>query len=281
MGVGLVLNLIQVFVEYHKTGDYMDQDIHALMEISHSPASQIAYNIDTRLAGELLNGMVRHPAVIDARIIDTDGHTLAAASSGRVDSSHRWISDLLFGDFRRYSTGLQVPDLKNMDLGHLVVTISPNHYGNLFLSRAGFILLSGIFKSLVLTAMLLVAFYLLLTKPSLKVISSLQNVGSAPEKARLQVPQSHEEDEIGTLVEIINRHLETVDGTVRQMRAIKDEMKNYSSKLEREVEDRTQEISEKNEALKRGNRALVRAKEEAVRRAQIRARFATPPSADG
>lgn len=273
MGVGLVLNLIQVFVEYHKTGDYMDQDIHALMEISHSPASQIAYNIDTRLAGELLNGMVRHPAVIDARIIDTDGHTLAAASSGRVDSSHRWISDLLFGDFRRYSTGLQVPDLKNMDLGHLVVTISPNHYGNLFLSRAGFILLSGIFKSLVLTAMLLVAFYLLLTKPILKVISSLQNVGSAPEKARLQVPQSHEEDEIGTLVEIINRHLETVDGTVRQMRAIKDEMKNYSSKLEREVEDRTQEISEKNEALKRGNRALVRAKEEAVRRAQIRARF--------
>src|SRR5690554_569479 len=273
MGVGLVLNLIQVFVEYHKTGEYMDRDINALMEISHSPASQIAYNIDTRLAGELLNGMVRHPAVIDARIIDPDGHTLAAATSNRVDSSHRWINDLLFGDFRRYETGLRVPDLKEMDLGYLVVTISPNHYGNLFLSRAGFILLSGIFKTLVLTAMLLVTFYWLVTKPILSVISSLQHVGSASEKARLQTPNSHEEDEIGTLVDIINRHLETVDASIRQMRALKDEMKDYSSKLEREVEERTQEITEKNAALKRSNRALVRAKEEAVHRAQIRARF--------
>ena len=80
MSVGLVLNLIQVTVEYHSTRNYMDQDIQALLEISHSPASQIAYNIDTRLAGELLNGMLRHPAVIDARLLDSDGHTLAAAS---------------------------------------------------------------------------------------------------------------------------------------------------------------------------------------------------------
>ncbi|WP_372957088.1 ATP-binding protein [Marinobacter sp.] len=273
MVVGLALNLIQVTVEYHSTRDYMDQDINALMEISHSPASQIAYNIDTRLAGELLNGMLRHPAVIDARILDTDGHTLAAASRGSGGTRYRWISDLLFDDSRRYSSELKVSDLEDIDLGNLMVTISTNHYGNLFLSRASFILVSGVLKSLVLSVMLLVVFYFLLTKPMLKVISSLQDVRNAPEKARLPVPRSHEEDEIGSMVAIINRHLETVDASLSQLRTVESQMKDYSGKLEREVDDRTREISEKNEALQRGNRALIRAKEDAVRRAQTRARF--------
>lgn len=273
MVVGFVLNLIQVTVEYHSTGAYMDQDIEALMDISHSPASQIAYNIDTRLADELLNGMLRHPAVIDARILDSRNRTLSAASRGSGDANYRWISDLLFGETRRYSTELEVPDLQQIDLGHLVITISTNYYGNLFLSRATFILISGILKSLVLSAMLLVVFYFVLTKPLIRVISSLLDVRNAPEKARLPVPSSHEHDEIGSMVAIINRHLQTVDTSLSQLRTVESQMKDYSGKLEREVEDRTREISEKNEALQRGNRALIRAKEDAVRRAQTRARF--------
>ena len=273
MAVGLVLNLIQVLVEYHSTRAFMDQDIEALMDISHSPASQIAYNIDTRLAGELLEGMLRHPAVIDARIMDTKNRTLSAASRGSGDGNYRWLSDLLFGETRRYSAELEVPDLQEIELGELVITISTNHYGNLFLSRATFILISGILKSLVLSGMLLVVFYFVLTKPMMRVINSLQDVRNAPEKARLPVPPSHEYDEIGSMVAIINRHLQTVDASLSQLRQVESQMKDYSGKLEREVEDRTREISEKNEALQRGNRALIRAKEDAVRRAQTRARF--------
>jgi signal transduction histidine kinase/ActR/RegA family two-component response regulator len=273
MTEGLVLNLIQVAVEYESTRSYMDQDIEALMDISHSPASQIAYNIDTRLADELLDGMLQHPAVIDARILDPGNRTLSAASRGSGDGRYRWISDLLFGETRRYSRELEVPDLKEVELGKLVITISTNHYGNLFLSRATFILISGILKSLVLSAMLLVVFYFVLTKPMMRVINSLQDVPDAPEKARLPVPPSHEHDEIGRMVAIINRHLQTVDVSLSQLREVESQMKDYSGKLEREVEDRTREISEKNEALQRGNRALIRAKEDAVRRAQTRARF--------
>lgn len=273
MAVGLVLNLIQVWVEYQSTHTYMDQDIEALMDISHSPASQIAYNIDTRLASELLDGMLRHPAVIDARIQDAKNRTLSAASRGSGDGDYRWISDLLFGETRRYSTELEVSDLQQIDLGRLVITISTNYYGNLFLSRAAFILVSGILKSLVLSAMLLVVFYFVLTKPMMRVIGSLLDVRNAPEKARLPVPPSHEQDEIGSMVAIINRHLQTVDASLSQLREVESQMKDYSGKLEREVEDRTREISEKNEALQRGNRALIRAKEDAVRRAQTRARF--------
>ena len=80
MVLGLVLNLVQVTLDDFSARDSMEQEIRALIEISHSPASQIAYNIDIRLAEELLDGLLRHPATIDARIIDNNGQTMAAAS---------------------------------------------------------------------------------------------------------------------------------------------------------------------------------------------------------
>lgn len=274
MSLGIVLNIVQVALDFFSARDSMEQEIRALIDISNSPASQIAYNIDIRLAEELLDGLLRHPATIDARITDSNGQTMAAASSSSPESRYRWISDMLFGESRTFSEVLKVPQLTDLTLGELTITIDTYHYGLLFLERAAYTLLSGLFKSLILTLALLGIFYFTLTRPMLGVISALSRVkADTPEKARLPVPHNHREDEIGVMVGIINRHLETIDYSLAQLRDAESAMKNYSSKLEREVEDRTREISEKNEALQRGNRALVRAKEDAVRRARSRANF--------
>ncbi len=274
MLLGLALNLVQVGHEFFQAREAMDEDIQALLEISRSPASQIAYNIDARLAEELLAGLLKHPAIIDARIVDPENRTLAAASRTSNQSSYRWLSDLLFGPIRFYSTNLRVPQLEDIALGELAVTIDTYHYGTNFLDRAGYTIASGFIKSLVLSVMLLFVFYFVLTKPMLRVIEGLREVSpKTPEKARLPVPASHEEDEIGLMVAIINRHLDTIDASLEKLRLAEGEMKNYSIKLEREVEDRTREISDKNLALQRGNRALIRAKEDAVRRARSRANF--------
>lgn len=274
MLLGFILNMVQVTLDYFHARQAMDGEIQALIEISHSPASQIAYNIDTRLAEELLDGLLKHPAIVDARIVDPENRILAASSKSSADSDYRWLSDLLFGSSRSYSDHLQVPQLAEVPLGELAITIDTYYYGNEFLNRAGYTLLSGFLKSLVLSIMLLFVFYFVLTKPMLRVIAALGEVEpKTPEKARLPIPPSHEEDEIGTMVEIINQHLDTIDSSLNQLRAAEATMKNYSSQLEREVEARTREISDKNEALQSGNRALVRAKEDAVRRAHARASF--------
>lgn len=274
MALGLVLNVIQITLDYFSAKESMEKEIHALIDISNSPASQIAYNIDVRLAEELLDGLLRHPATIDARITDNDNETMAAASKSSPVSPYRWVSDLLFGPDRVFRQELQVPQLEDLPLGHLIVTIDTYHYGAQFLQRAGYTLISGLLKSLILSAALLAIFYFVLTRPMLNVISALSQVqASTPEKVRLPIPANHREDEIGTMVGIINQHLETIDSSLAQLRHAESAMKNYSTQLEQEVADRTREISEKNEALQRGNRALVKAKEDAVRRARARANF--------
>ena len=274
MALGLVLNFAQIALDYFSARESLENEIHALVDISNSPASQIAYNIDVRLAEELLDGLLRHPATIDARIVDNDNQTMAASSKSSPESPYRWVSDLLFGSDRVFRQELRVPQLEDLPLGELVLTIDTYHYGAQFLERAGYTLISGLFKSLILSAALLMIFYFVLTRPMLNVISALSQVrASSPEKVRLPIPHNHRDDEIGTMVGIINQHLETIDSSLAQLRQAESAMKNYSTQLEQEVEDRTREISEKNQALQRGNRALVKAKEDAVRRARARANF--------
>lgn len=274
MVLGLALNLIQITLDYFNARAAMRSEIQALIEISQSPAAQIAYNIDVRLAKELLDGLLRHPATIDARIVDSNGQTMAAAHKRSDDSSYRWLSDLLFSNTLRFSTELRVPQLRGLALGHLVVTIDTFHYGFQFLERSAHTLGIGLLKSLALSAALLAIFYFVLTRPILNVIETLNQVNrKSPEKVRLPIPARHEKDEIGTMVGIINQHLETIDSSLVQVRAAESAIKHYSTRLEQEVADRTREISEKNKALQQSNRALVRAKEDAVRRARARANF--------
>ena len=274
MVVGLALNLIQITLDYFSARDSMEQEIRALMRISHSPASQIAYNINIRLAEELLDGLLQHPATTEARILDADGRTMAATSQGIPDSRYRWLSDQLFGDSQTFTSELKVPQLQDLPLGELQLTIDTYHYGIQFLERSIYTLLIGLLKSLALSGVLLAVFYFVLTRPVLGVINTLSRVkASSPEKVRLPVPEHHQHDEIGTMVGIINQHLENMENSVARLRAAESAMKNYSVQLEQEVQDRTREISEKNQALRQGNRALVKAKEDAVRRAHSRAGF--------
>ena len=160
MLVGLALNLVQITQDYFSAKTDMEQDIRALMRISHSPASQIAYNLNIRLAEELLrrrqqHHVLEHPATTDARILDSEGNTMSSASKSKPASRYRWLSDQLFGTSRVFSSELNVRQLENLPLGRLQVTIDTYHYGTEFLERASYTLLIGLLKSLALSIVLL------------------------------------------------------------------------------------------------------------------------------
>ena len=67
-----------------------------------------------RLADELLDGLLQHPAAIDARLIDNEGQTMSASSESSLESRYRWASDLLFGADRVFRESLRVPQLADL-----------------------------------------------------------------------------------------------------------------------------------------------------------------------
>jgi len=274
MSVGLLLNLVQVSLEYLDAQREIRRDVLALERIAQSPASHIAYNLDAHLARELLNGLLKHSGVVAGRIVDPSGEVLAAAARPESSTANRWLTDILFGPSYVSRTELHVAAALDIDLGHLELTIDTGFYGDGFLRRSFNTLLLGALKSLVLSMILLVVFHFIITEPLTRLVRTLREVKpDTPEKARLPMPRGHEDDELGVMVTIINQHLAALDESLDRTRAAEAEIKGYSASLEQQVRDRTRQILEKSEALEKGNRALVKAKEEAMVRARNRADF--------
>jgi uncharacterized membrane protein YjdF len=51
--LGMLLSLLQIGIDYASEDASINREIQSLLEISHNPASRIAYNIDAELAQEL------------------------------------------------------------------------------------------------------------------------------------------------------------------------------------------------------------------------------------
>ena len=271
--LGILLGLAQVVVDYRSEDALIDQEVQAQINVSLSPAARIAYNIDAELAMELVSGLLEAPQVVRAEIIDNNGIALASVSRPMATSRYRTVSDALFGRRRDYSQPLYVEHAPNELLGHLVIEVDTFYQGASFLRRAGLTMLSGFVLSLVLSLVLMVLFYAMLTKPLVRLINDLLDMRTEGERSRLPCPDGHERDEIGALVEVINRQLQSIDVNLRQKLRAEERLRKYLEELESIVETRTTEVQLTNAQLRESNRELEASREAALDMARARSAF--------
>ena len=272
--LGTLLSLIQVGVDYASQDASINREVRALLDVSHNPAARIAYNIDAELAQELVVGLLRSPAVIRAEIIDNANAPLATADRPPAESHLRGLSDFLFGQQRTYEEPLFVEHAPAESLGVLRLEIDTFVFGNDFLRRAGMTFLSGFVRSLMLSLILLVLFYALLTKPLVSLIDALsRHDPRSPSRLRLPCPRGHERDEIGVLVEVTNRQLNRISVEMEQRREAEDRLTQYLEELESIVAARTAELKAANARLTLSNQELEHARQTALAMAQARGNF--------
>ncbi|WP_263141061.1 response regulator [Pseudomonas sp. RIT-PI-AD] len=272
--LGLLLSLIQVGIDFATEDASIDREIRTLLEISHSPAARIAYNIDAELAQELVLGLLRSPAVIGAEIVDNSGMVLARVKRPRSESGDRMLSDFLFGERRYFTDPLYITHAPLENLGTLNLEIDTYAFGSSFLRRALLTLVVGFVRSLLLSLILLVLFYAMLTKPLVGLIRSLseRDILSLA-RDRLPCPPGHEKDEIGVLVEVTNRQLASIASENEQRRQAEDRLTGYLGELENIVSERTAALKAANDRLSQSNQELDVARAQALEMAQARAAF--------
>ena len=134
--LGTLLSLLQIGIDYASEDASINREILSLLEISHNPASRIAYNIDAELAQELTLGLLRSPAIIGAQLIDNNNTVLASVKRPGVQSGYRVISDFLFGANRQFEDRLYLDHLPTESLGILRLDVDTYSFGNRFLRRA-------------------------------------------------------------------------------------------------------------------------------------------------
>ena len=271
--LGTLLSLIQVSLDYASEDASIDREIHSLLEISHNPAARISYNIDAELAQELVLGLLRSPAVMRAEIIDNSGLVLASVDRPPEQSRYRVFSDFLFGERRQFEDPLFVDHAPNEPLGVLRLEVDTFAFGSDFLRRAMLTLLTGFARSLLLSLILLVLFYAMLTKPLIGVIRALADRDPRRDFTPVPCPNGHEQDEIGTLVAVTNQQLTNIHQEISQRREAEDRLTQYLAELENIVSARTAELKATNARLTLSNRELEQARSTALEMAQARAAF--------
>lgn len=272
--LGTLLSLIQIGIDYASEDASINREMQALLDISHNTASRIAYNIDSELAQELTLGLLQSPAIIRARLIDNNDTVLADMQRPRQESAYRVLSDFLFGNNREFRNRLFLSHMPEENLGTLYLDVDTFAFGSRFLKRAEVTLLNGFVRSLVLTGILLALFYMMLTKPLVRVIAALSH--SDPRNAnqgKLPFPVGHEHDEIGVLVKVANQQFVTMATEIQQRRTAENRLTDYLNQLENIVSARTNELKSSNDRLSQSNQELEEARRRALDMAQARAAF--------
>ncbi|HJR29699.1 MAG TPA: response regulator [Pseudomonas sp.] len=272
--LGTLLSLLQIGIDYASEDASINREILSLLEISHNPASRIAYNIDAELAQELALGLLRSPAIIGAQLTDNNNTVLASVKRPGLENNDRVISDFLFGANRQFEDRLYLDHLPNESLGTLHLEVDTYTFGSRFLRRAEVTLLNGFARSLILTGILLALFYVMLTKPLVRVISELS--GRDPRSAEptwLEYPAGHENDEIGVLVKVANQQFDNIATEIQQRRNAENRLTDYLSQLENIVSARTAELKAINSRLSQSNEELEVARRTALDMAEARSVF--------
>ncbi|QKJ36872.1 response regulator [Pseudomonas sp. MPDS] len=272
--LGTLLSLMQIGIDYASEDASINREILSLLEISHNPASRIAYNIDAELAQELSLGLLRSPAIIGAQLIDNNNTVLASVKRPELQSSYRFISDFLFGAQRQFEDRLYLDHLPAESLGVLRLEVDTYAFGSRFLRRAEVTLLNGFARSLILTGLLLALFYVMLTKPLVRVIRELSSRDpSSGEQSRLECPSGHQQDEIGVLVSVANQQFENIATEIQQRRTAENRLTDYLEQLENIVSARTAELKAINARLSQSNEELEVARRTALDMAEARSVF--------
>ncbi len=272
--LGTLLSLTQIAIDYASEDASIDREIRSLLQISHNPASRIAYNIDAELAQELTLGLLHSSAVVGARLTDNNNVLLAAVSRPLTESPYRMLSDFLFGKSREFEDVLHLDHMPEEAIGSLHLDVDTFAFGSHFLQRAEITLLNGFVRSLVLAGILMGLLYMTLTKPLTGVIRALASRDSrSPRQIPLPCPPGHENDEIGVLVKVANQQFENVASEFGRRRDAENRLTDHLNELEDIVCARTLELKTSNARLSQSNEELQVARSTALDMAHARSAF--------
>ena len=272
--LGTLLSLLQIGIDYASENAAINREIYSLLEISHNPASRIAYNLDSELAQELVLGLLRSPAIIGAQLSDNDKSVLASVQDQPESGRYRALSDFLFGANRSFDDRLYFNHMPEQSVGVLHLEVDTYPFGSRFLHRAEVTLLSGFARSLILSGILLGLFYVMLTQPLVRVIRELSNSKPGdPQPSRIHCPPGHEDDEIGVLVNVANQQFDALVREIEQRRSAENRLNEYLAQLEHIVSARTQQLKAINDRLSQSNEELEAARSTALEMAQARSAF--------
>ncbi|RMS35013.1 GGDEF domain-containing protein, partial [Pseudomonas coronafaciens pv. garcae] len=210
--VGVVLSCAQIVFDAYKTRQTVANDAERILGMFRDPSTQAVYSLDREMGMQVIEGLFQDDSVRMASIGHPNETLLAEKDRPLKASSTRWLTDLILGQERSFTTQLVGRSPYSEYYGDLRITLDTANYGEGFLFNAGVIFIAGVLRALAMGLVLYLVYHWLLTKPLSKIIEHLIAINpDRPSEHQLPLLKGHEKNELGIWVNTANQLLASIE----------------------------------------------------------------------
>ncbi|AZC20363.1 bifunctional diguanylate cyclase/phosphodiesterase [Pseudomonas sp. CMR5c] len=210
--VGVVLSCAQIVFDAYKTRQAVANDAQRILDMFRDPSTQAVYSLDREMGMQVIEGLFQDDAVRMASIGHPNETMLAEKSRDLQKSSSRWLTDLILGQERTFTTQLVGRGPYSEYYGDLSITLDTATYGQGFIVSSVIIFISGVLRALAMSLVLYLVYHWLLTKPLSRIIEHLTNINpDRPSEHQLPLLKGHERNELGIWINTANQLLASIE----------------------------------------------------------------------
>lgn len=210
--VGVVLSCAQIVFDIHKTRQAVANDANRVLDMFRDPSTQAVYSLDREMGMQVIEGLFQNDAVRMASIGHPNETMLAEKTRPLQQFRLRWMTDLILGQERTFTTQLVGKGPFSEYYGDLSITLDTATYGQDFITSSVIIFISGVLRALALALVLYLIYHWLLTKPLSEIIQHLTQINpDRPSQHQLPLLKGHEKNELGVWVNTANQLLASID----------------------------------------------------------------------
>jgi diguanylate cyclase (GGDEF)-like protein len=210
--VGVVLSCAQIVFDAYKTRQAVAGDAQRILDMFRDPSTQAVYSLDREMGMQVIEGLFQDAAVRQASIGHPNEAMLAQKSRELQQSNSRWLTDLILGQERTFTTQLVGRGPYSEYYGDLSITLDTATYGQGFIVSSVIIFISGVLRALAMGLVLYLVYHWLLTKPLSRIIEHLTEINpDRPSEHKIPQLKGHERNELGIWINTANQLLESIE----------------------------------------------------------------------
>lgn len=210
--VGVALSVAQIVFDAYKTRQAVASDAQRILDMFRDPSTQAVYSLDREMGMQVIEGLFQDDAVRIASIGHPNETMLAEKSRALQQAPSRWLTDLILGRERTFTTPLVGKGPYSEYYGDLSITLDTATYGQGFIVNSVIIFISGVLRALALGLVLYLVYHWLLTKPLSRIIEHLTSINpDRPSEHKIPQLKGHERNELGLWINTANQLLESIE----------------------------------------------------------------------
>ena len=210
--VGVVLSCAQIVFDAYKTRQAVASDAQRILDMFRDPSTRAVYSLDREMGMQVIEGLFQDQAVRMASIGHPNETMLAEKSRPLQDNQTRWLTDLILGQERSFTTQLVGRGPYSEYYGDLSITLDTASYGQSFIFSSVIIFISGVLRALAMGLVLYLVYHWLLTKPLSRIIEHLTQINpDRPSEHQLPLLKGHETNELGLWINTHNQLLASIE----------------------------------------------------------------------